>query len=247
MTERSTYDDQLDPASFDNEFVSYMESHNLGYDGYFEALMDEGTEFHDAFRYLIYLVEGEKDKIGPLIKRTTGKYLDEIEIPMTDVERQHWEEYAEVSPDELDMEDIELEFPDDKELMFRLYLAYSAEHETDSIFKDLSHEDEAVNEFIYEEAKKLVNPDEYEKWKMAYLDSEYAKLKDCRFLTVSYMFAGIGGYDDVIPEEQFESFICWINGNGSAFFTGKQESTEEEIKLYIAKHAYDDGPSIMAE
>ena len=143
-------------------------------------------------------------------------------------------------------EGIELELPEDKELLFRLCLTYSAEHEVESIFKDLSAEDVAVNEYILKEVRKVINADEYEVWKQNYLETEYSKLKSHGFLAVSYMFAGVGGYDDVIPEEQFESFICWINGNGSAFFTGKREATEEEIKMYIARHAYDNGPDVVS-
>ena len=241
-TDRSTFAEQVDPASFTEEFVTYMDSHSLDEDVYFEMLKDDASEFHTAIKYLTFLVRGEKAKIEPFIQRTVGKHLDEIEIPTTEWERELFKEYDE----ELDLpEGIKLTFPKDKELLFRLCLAYSAEHEVESIFKDMSPEDVAVNEYILEEVQKLIDFNEYEVWKKPYLDSEYAKLKGRSFLAVSYMFAGIGGYDDVIPEEQFESFICWINGNGSAFFTGKREATKAEVMEYIARHAYDGYPSVV--
>lgn len=165
-------------------------------------------------------------------------------IPVTDLEKKWLEEYDEEDEDGLP-EGLRLNFPEDKDQLFRICLTYSAEHEVESIFKDISPEDVALNEYILEEVQKLIDTDEYEAWKKNYLDSEYEKLKDRSFLAVSYMFAGIGGYDDVIPEEQFQSFMCWINGNGSAFFTGKREATEEEVREYIARHAFDGHPSIV--
>ena len=51
-----------------------------------------------------------------------------------------------------------------------------------------------------------------------------------KFLTYSYLFAGIGQYKQTIPEEQKESFLCWIQGNGSAFCDSGRDASEEEIK-----------------
>ena len=148
---------------------------------------------------------------------------------------------VDIDDEEFDpLDDVDITFPEDKESLFRMCLAYTAEHDRESIFKDLSPEDEAINERILEEVRKLIDENEYEDWKQKYLNSEYDKIKDHHFLVVSYMFAGFGGYDDVIPEEQFESFICWINGNGSAFFTGKRDAEEDDVKRYIALHANDD-------
>lgn len=42
-----------------------------------------------------FLVRGEKAKIEPFTQRTVGKYLDEIEIPTTEWERELFEEYDE--------------------------------------------------------------------------------------------------------------------------------------------------------
>ena len=246
-TDRSTIDELLSEDNNESLF-DYLNDNSLPLGEYGEVLDEKEDELYQAYRYLIYLVRCEMDETEPFIQATAGKYLDEIEVPMCDVEEELLEEYDEEDDDEDDddlPEEIELNFPGDKELLYRLCLAYSAEHETESIFKDLSPEDAAVNDKIYEEVKKLVDPDEYEEWKQMYLDSESSNLKDHRFLTVSYMFIGIGGYEDIIPEEQFQSFICWINGNGSAFFTGKREATEEEVKEYIARHAYDNCPPVI--
>ena len=241
-TDRSTIDELLSEDN-DESVFDYLNDNNLPLGEYGEVLDEKEDELYQAYRYLIYLVRCEMDEAEPFIQATAGKYLDEIEIPMSDIEEEMLEEYDEEDEDGLP-EGIRLNFPEDKDQLFHICLAYSAEHEVESIFKDMSPEDVAINEYILEEVQKLIDADEYGAWKKNYLDSEYEKLKDRRFLAVSYMFAGIGGYDDVIPEEQFDSFICWINGNGSAFFTGKREATEEEVREYIARHAYDNCPSV---
>lgn len=241
-TDRSTIDELLSEDN-DESVFDYLNDNNLPLGEYGEVLDEKEDELYQAYRYLIYLVRCEMDEAEPFIQATAGKYLDEIEIPMSDIEEEMLEEYDEEDEDGLP-EGIRLNFPEDKDQLFRICLAYSAEHEVESIFKDMSPEDVAINEYILEEVQKLIDTDEYEAWKKNYLDSEYEKLKGCSFLAVSYMFAGIGGYDDVIPEEQFQSFMCWINGNGSAFFTGKREATEEEVREYIARHAYDNCPSV---
>ena len=235
MTDRSTFEEQMDLDSFnDDDFMSYMEAHSMGLGHYDEALADRDSEWYTALRYLTYLVRCSCDDMDDFIENTLGKYLDEIDIPVSDVE-------DDLDDEEFDpLDDVDITFPEDKEPLFRMCLAYTAEHDRESIFKDMSPEDEAINERILEEVRKLIDENEFEDWKQKYLDTEYDKLKDHPFLVVSYMFAGFGGYDDVIPEEQFESFICWINGNGSAFFTGKRDAEEDDVKRYIALHANDD-------
>ena len=68
-------------------------------------------------------------------------------------------------------------------------LAYTAEHDRESIFKDMSPEDEAINERILEEVRKLIDENEFEDWKQKYLDTEYDKLKDHPFLVFLFQDA----------------------------------------------------------
>ena len=79
--------------------------------------------------------------------------------------------------------------------------------------------------------------DEYLGWKATYINEEYEKLEDKKFITCEYFFIGYGSYSATIPEEQKASFLCWIDGNGSAFFAGEHEASEEEVKNYIALQA----------
>ena len=86
-------------------------------------------------------------------------------------------------------------------------------------------------------SKRCEDEADFQAWKNDYITSEYEKVKGKEFLVCSYLFAGIGQYEAIIPVEQKESFISWINGNGSAFFGGEREATENEIKKYIALQA----------
>lgn len=123
---------------------------------------------------------------------------------------------------------------------YRMRLALETDIATDSVYHDID-----VKAFKDEskQLKKLIKVCEsqklYEDWKQAFISKEFEKVKGQKFLTCTYIFAGIGQYEDTIPETELKSFMCWINGNGSAFFGGSREATESEIKQYIALHAAD--------
>ena len=78
---------------------------------------------------------------------------------------------------------------------------------------------------------------DYQAWKETYIARELKKLNGKKFLACEYLFAGIGQYEAVIPEEDKGELVSWINGNGSAFLGSEREATEEEIKRYIALQA----------
>ena len=88
--------------------------------------------------------------------------------------------------------------------------------------------------------KKCKDEIEYQTWKNAFVIDAYDKIQNQKFLTIKYLFAGIGQYEATIPEDQKEGFMCWINGNGSAFCGDEREATPEEVKKYIALHASDE-------
>ena len=59
---------------------------------YVDVFDDPEAELFQAYRYLIYLVRCERDQEEPFIQATVGKYLDEMEIPMSDEEEEYSEE-----------------------------------------------------------------------------------------------------------------------------------------------------------
>ena len=85
--------------------------------------------------------------------------------------------------------------------------------------------------------KKAMNEKEYQAWKNQYLNAEYEKVKDQKWVTIHYMFAGIGSYSQTVPESQQGCVIAFINGNGSAFLGRIEPATEEEVKNSLAMFA----------
>lgn len=61
---------------------------------------DPDAELYQACRYLIYLVRCERGEEEPFIQSTVGKYLDEMEIPMSDEEEDYMEEMEEEDTEE---------------------------------------------------------------------------------------------------------------------------------------------------
>ena len=59
---------------------------------YVDVFDDPEAELYQVYRYLIYLVRCERDQEEPFIRATVGKYLDEMEIPMSDEEEEYREE-----------------------------------------------------------------------------------------------------------------------------------------------------------
>ncbi len=230
----------------DEEFTAYMDEHFINefngiafdadYSTTFESIADDPENpAVPLIRYLITLVRCSMDEVDDLIQIASGKYADELDIPASDVEEEFMDEYE----DEDDV-DIEVDLPEDldRETLYRMRLALETDVDTESVFHDM--DDEA---FDAEKAKldavkeRCEDEADYQAWIKDYIASEYDKIQGKKFLVCSYLFAGIGQYEAIIPAEQKESFICWINGNGSAFFGGEREATEDEIKKYLALQA----------
>ena len=93
-TDRSTIDEQLS----DNEgpdLYNYLGDNYVDFGEYEDVFEDTEAEFYQACRYLIYLVRCERDQEEPFIRATVGKYLDEMEIPMSDAEEEYREDMEE--------------------------------------------------------------------------------------------------------------------------------------------------------
>ena len=79
----------------DEEFANLMETNQLycgeNYNGIFKT--GNHFDFYDGIRYLIYLIRADWTEIKPYIAQTKGKYLDEIDIPKSDVEKENDESY----------------------------------------------------------------------------------------------------------------------------------------------------------
>ena len=92
-TERSTIDEQIEETS--EEVFEYLNDHYIDIGEYVDVFDDPEAELYQACRYLIYLVRCERDQEEPFIRTTVGKYLDEMEIPMSDEEEEYREDMEE--------------------------------------------------------------------------------------------------------------------------------------------------------
>ena len=240
LADKDIHEAMLKEDFDDDEYVDYMQDHFIGEFEGIEFGEDYATTFEciasdpenpaaPLIRYLITLTRCGMDEVEELIQLASGKYTDEIDIPQSDVEQEFLEEYEE---DGDSMEDY------DKESLYRMRLSLETDIATDSIFHEMDSEAFDAEKTKLEAIKERCEDEEdFETWKNGYLTSEYEKVKGEKFLVCRYLFAGIGQYEAILPAEQKESFICWIDRNGSAFYGGEREATEAEIKKYLALHA----------
>lgn len=247
LTDKDVFEDLVAEDVEDTEFAEYMQEHYIDefegiefdddYSTTFESIAeDPENPAVPLIRYLIALIRCEMDEVNELIEQATGKYVDEIDIPASDVEEE-W-----IDEDYNDDEDsLPFELPEDIDLetLYRLRLSMETDIKTESVFHDMDDEGLEQEEKRLLIIKEKCDDEEYLSWVKAFISAEFEKIKDVKFIVCTYLFAGIGQYDIIIPEDQKESFICWINGNGSAFYGGDREATEEEIKTFIALHAAD--------
>ena len=90
-TEESTYDIHMDMDA-DEEVFDKLNEHCLDTGDYSEIFEDPEAENYDLYRLLIALVRADWDEMEELQKRSTGRYLHEIDIPVSDVEQDYLEE-----------------------------------------------------------------------------------------------------------------------------------------------------------
>lgn len=55
----------------------------------------------------------------------------------------------------------------------------------------------------------------------------------------TYVMGGIGQYDEIMSEEQVESFKYWITHTASGVYCGFRDATKKEIRSYVALHIAD--------
>lgn len=258
LTDKDIHEAQVAVDFDDKERTSYIAEHYINeFDGIafdedysttFESIADDPENpAAPLIRYLIALVRCDMDEVDDLIQMASGKYADELDIPASDVEEEFMDEYDDEDDDEDDYgygcdddDDIDVDIPEDldRETLYRMRLALETDVETESIFHDMDGEAFEAEEAKLDAVKERCEDEaDFQAWKKDYIASEYEKVKGKKFLVCSYLFAGIGQYEAIIPAEEKESFICWINGSGSAFFGGEREATEDEIKKYLALQA----------
>ena len=104
LTDKDIFEDLLDCDFEDQEFADYLNDHFLDdfngitFTGEYEDIFISLSEDSDnpavpLIRYLIALVRCEMDEVEELIDLATGRYVDELDIPISDLEEEYLEEY----------------------------------------------------------------------------------------------------------------------------------------------------------
>lgn len=120
------------------------------------------------------------------------------------------------------------------ERTFKRRLALETELEHPSVYTDMDSEAQKSIERELKKLKAKYNDFLYTEWVKTYIAQEFYNHKDENWVTVPYIFAGMGQYSKTFPENELECFRAWIDGNGSAFMGEPAPATDEEIKTAIA-------------
>ena len=88
ITDKSTFDEQMN-GDWSNEFIDFMNAHYVEQiDDYSEVFKKTDDKHYQLYRYLTYMVRCESGAEEVFAAETTGKYLDEIIIPDSDLEKE---------------------------------------------------------------------------------------------------------------------------------------------------------------
>ena len=115
QTDTDIYDGLMEDNG-DEEFNEYVNAHNIEefegieFDGdYFTTFAsmydDPENPASPLIRYLLTLNACSMEEVDDLVKLAVGKYIDEVDIPLSDEEEEWLEEMAEEAEDEEDEED----------------------------------------------------------------------------------------------------------------------------------------------
>ena len=96
----STFDEHVAMGNageeFDKEVQDYLMSCYIDEIGeYDEIFENKDPEWFTILRYLIYIVGNDYDETDTFIAETVGKYLDEIDIPVSSIEENYMEDEEE--------------------------------------------------------------------------------------------------------------------------------------------------------
>ena len=71
----------------DEELLETLNEEHLLAAGAYEDLFSQPDEqWHRVFRYLIYLVRCENEEVQPFLDATVGDFMEDVDIPASDVE-----------------------------------------------------------------------------------------------------------------------------------------------------------------
>lgn len=128
--------------------------------------------------------------------------------------------------------------------LFRYRLMLESFIQYPHVYDDLCEDEEQPAKIL--ETLKASCPDEaaYQLWKKDLVDArmqEHLQKEDV--VVCKYIFMGVGQYKELLLKSEIDSFLMWIDGNGSAIYCGSYPANRKEIRAYVSRHLIDDLPS----
>lgn len=176
-------------------------------------------------RYLIFVATEDVDSVKILVDETEEKSLAEIDVPIPSREPENlfYVNYSDLT------------------VVYRYRLMVETSLKNPSVYSDIENTTKREQAILEKLKAACASEEAYKVWKKDLID---AKIKEViakqNIVVCTYLFAGIGQYNEIMPEEMVESFKCWINESGSAFYGGCRDATRHEIRTYVSKHIADE-------
>ena len=194
------------------------------------------SEYYDCFKYLTMILN-DAFHAG---SEYTENYGDDIES-MSDLIS--FSEY-DFCPDEDFCFDDDSDCTSDgnvisREDPFQQKLFLEANIKNKTVYDTVDSSIKQAMEKELAELNEFIEDFQYEPWKERFLEAEYEKVKNKNWLTIDYLFAGIGNFSVSIPEEKLPEFECWIRSMGSAFMSEPKAAEKEDILHAIALNLFE--------
>lgn len=197
----------------------------LSGEDYIDIFQNVETAWVDICRYLIFTATEDEKTVKQLIKNTKGKTFREIEVPVP----------------EREPEDMYCVNYSDLAVVYRYRLMVEASLKNPSVYSDFDNISKREKAILEKLKAACASEEAYKVWKKDLVDAKIREVMEKQKLVAcTYIFAGMGQYKEIIPEEMVESFKCWINANGSAFFGGSRPATKREIRTFVSQHIADE-------
>ena len=197
----------------------------LSGEDYIDIFSNVEPGWANVCRYLIFIATEDRQSVEEYIRKTKGKTLEEIEIPIPSREP---EDLFNVNYSDLSM-------------VYRYRLMLEASLKNPSVYSDIDNIAKREQAILEKLKEACASEEAYKVWKKDLVDAKVKEVMEKQNIVVcTYLFAGMGQYKEIMPEEMVESFKCWIQHNGSAFFGGSRPATKKEIRTYVSQHIADE-------
>ena len=176
-------------------------------------------------RYLIFIATEDEETVRELVKKTEGKTLAEIDVPIPSREP----------------EDLFYVNYSDLSVVYRYRLMVETSLKNPHIYSELENTTKREKAILEKLKAACASEEAYKVWKKDLIDAKMKEVIEKEHIIIcEYMFFGYGTYKEIIPAEMLDSFKCWIDGNGSAVFLRSYDADRRQIRTYVSHHIADE-------